>query len=236
MRLPRVMSPLVIVLCLLCLSLWNSNGVRPAEALPSPQVDPTPDIQGASCRTIGPLNVCLKTDKRSYYQGEQVQIALDVTSLESVSGWHQTTCQYDFGVESQSLKEVWRYLYQRACGDVAWRFTLGAGQTLTYTATWNQVDDSGNQVPPGDYLAWGQGMFCLDEPSSVCDPMSVPVPISVISITAADPVGGIAEPPEIAKSAGRPSSLPIVALAGAAAAGVIALGAGVWYARRRWLR
>jgi hypothetical protein len=231
MRLPRGISSLVIAACLLSISLWNSGGVRPAEAAPSPQVSPTPD-----CRTVGPLSVCLRTDKRSYSQGEPVQMTLDITALQSVSGWHQTTCEYDFGVESQSQQQIWRYLYQRACGDVAWRFTLGAGQTLTYTTTWNQMDDSGNQIPPGDYLAWGQGMFCLDAPSSVCDPMSSPVPISIISpIVSADPVGGIAEPPETAKSAGRPSSLPIGALAGISAAGVIALGGGAWYARRRWL-
>ncbi|GAG49450.1 unnamed protein product, partial [marine sediment metagenome] len=30
-------------------------------------------------------------------------------------------------------------------------------------------------------------------------------------------------------------SAPYAAIAGAAAAGVIAVGAGAWYARRRWL-
>ena len=46
-----------------------------------------------------------------------------------------------------------------------------------------------------------------------------------------EPVGGIAELPEVSDSAGRNS----VALAGLAAAALVALGAGGWYARRRWL-
>ena len=49
------------------------------------------------------------------------------------------------------------------------------------------------------------------------------------------PVGGIAEYPEIAGPAGKSSSLPAGALAGAAAAGAILLVGGAWYARRRRL-
>jgi hypothetical protein len=48
----------------------------------------------------------------------------------------------------------------------------------------------------------------------------------------AEPVGGIAELPEVSDSAGR----NYVALAGLAAAALVALGAGGWYARRRCLR
>jgi Tol biopolymer transport system component len=48
----------------------------------------------------------------------------------------------------------------------------------------------------------------------------------------AGPVGGIAELPEVSDSSGR----NYVALAGLAAAGFIALSAGAWYARRRWVR
>jgi len=47
----------------------------------------------------------------------------------------------------------------------------------------------------------------------------------------ASPVGGLAELPGVSDSAGR-NYMP---LAGLAAAAVVALGAGGWYARRRWL-
>jgi hypothetical protein len=49
-------------------------------------------------------------------------------------------------------------------------------------------------------------------------------------------VGGIAEYPDIAETAGNSASLPSGALAGAAAAGVVVLVGGAWYARRRWVR
>ena len=54
-------------------------------------------------------------------------------------------------------------------------------------------------------------------------------------VTSFIPVGGIAEYPEIAGPAGKSSSLPAGALAGAAAAGAILLVGGAWYARRRRL-
>jgi hypothetical protein len=45
------------------------------------------------------------------------------------------------------------------------------------------------------------------------------------------PVGGIAELPDVSESAAR----SYIALAELAAAALVALSAGVWYARRRWL-
>jgi DMSO/TMAO reductase YedYZ molybdopterin-dependent catalytic subunit len=52
------------------------------------------------------------------------------------------------------------------------------------------------------------------------------------------PVGGIAELPDMAQGPAGQSDWPgnCAALAGAAAVAVVALTAGVWYARRRWLR
>jgi hypothetical protein len=46
------------------------------------------------------------------------------------------------------------------------------------------------------------------------------------------PVGGVAELPEVSGSSGP----NYIALAGLAAAALVALSAGAWYARRRWLR
>ena len=62
--------------------------------------------------------------------------------------------------------------------------------------------------------------------ATVSDPDPVSCSISV---------GGIAEYPEIAGPAGKSSSLPAGALAGAAAAGAVVLVGGAWYARRRRL-
>jgi hypothetical protein len=55
------------------------------------------------------------------------------------------------------------------------------------------------------------------------------------TVTCSIPVGGVAEYPDIAGPAGKSSSLPAGALAGAAAAGAALLVGGAWYARRRRL-
>lgn len=52
-----------------------------------------------------------------------------------------------------------------------------------------------------------------------------------INEACADVVGGIAELPDVSDSSGRSHA----ALAAGVAAGVVALGAGTWYAKRRWL-
>lgn len=44
------------------------------------------------------------------------------------------------------------------------------------------------------------------------------------------PVGGIMELPDVCDSSGR----NYIALAGLAAVALVALGVGLWYARRRW--
>lgn len=56
--------------------------------------------------------------------------------------------------------------------------------------------------------------------------------VTALESPAPPAVGGIAELPDVADSAGR----NYVALAGLAAAGVVALTAGTWYARRQWSR
>jgi hypothetical protein len=61
-------------------------------------------------------------------------------------------------------------------------------------------------------------------------------------LTCTIPVGGIAEPPDVAQApAGESassdaSSPPYGALVGGLVGAAVALGAGAWYARRRWLR
>jgi hypothetical protein len=58
---------------------------------------------------------------------------------------------------------------------------------------------------------------------------------TVATCTPAATVGGIARLSEVANDSGR-STGTYAGLAGGLAAAVVALAAGAWYARRRWLR
>jgi hypothetical protein len=89
---------------------------------------------------------------------------------------------------------------------------IGASGVVTFSL---------NAAPPTAYVSdlgahavtLGTGMLAINEACSA-------------------PVGGIAELPDVSGSAGR----SYVALAGLAAGALVALAAGGWYARRRWLR
>jgi len=56
--------------------------------------------------------------------------------------------------------------------------------------------------------------------------------IDDVEVITGPSVGGLAELPDVSDS----SSRNYMALAGVAAAALVAFSAGAWYARRRWLR
>ena len=58
------------------------------------------------------------------------------------------------------------------------------------------------------------------------------IDLNIVCHTGEPPVGGVAEFPDMSKSAGGSSSPPYAAIAAAA---VVVLATGGWYARRRWL-
>jgi len=89
--------------------------------------------------------------------------------------------------------------------------TDGGGNWL---AVWWSEENLGGTIGLDDDI-----LYATESPS----PPPTPTPGS--------PVGGIAELPEVSGSSGR----SYVALAGLAAAALVALGTGGWYARRRWL-
>ncbi len=94
--------------------------------------------------------------------------------------------------------------------------------------TWQDTCSSGSgNCPAGDQSGSSGSWSAVQTltPTPTPTPTSTPTPVPY------GWVGGIAEPPDVAESAGGSSSLPFAGIA----AGVIALGAGGWYARRRWL-
>ena len=82
-----------------------------------------------------------------------------------------------------------------------------------------------------------------DPTATPLTPSPTPVTPSPTPTSTPDPsVGGIAELPEVAATpleapnSSRSSTGLLTSLAGAVAAGTLALGGAVWYARRRWAR
>jgi len=74
-----------------------------------------------------------------------------------------------------------------------------------------------------------QGRIVLVQDIAALPPTPTPTPVP--TLTAASPVGGIAQLPDVSDSSGR----NYIHLSGLAAAALVALTAGAWYARRRRL-
>jgi hypothetical protein len=109
----------------------------------------------------------------------------------------------------------------------------GATWTAPAALNTNAATDSGQDSTPqvttdggGNWVAaWGSG-------DSLGGTIGTDYDILYAKEPEAEPVGGLAELPDGSGSAGR----NYVALAALAAAALVALGAGGWYARRRWAR
>ena len=110
----------------------------------------------------------------------------------------------------------------------------GATERVSVDGAGNQVDGGGGRSdisPDGRYVAFESGASNLvpDDTNGyadifVHDRQTGPEPTPV-------PVGGIAELPDVSGASGP----NYVALAGLAAAALVALTAGAWYAKRRWM-
>ena len=104
----------------------------------------------------------------SFSPGQQVQLVLSVrnrsTSSQTIS--FNTAQQYNFAVfESGTATEVWTWSLGQAFAQQATTLTIPAGQTQTFTVVWNQTDEAGFAVAPGNYEVLA-GLTCSNTGSS----------------------------------------------------------------------
>lgn len=61
----------------------------------------------------------------------------------------------DFIITKLDGTEVWRWLHGKIIQMILMLKSLNSGEELEFEAEWKQVDNNGNTVPPGTYLARG---------------------------------------------------------------------------------
>lgn len=119
-------------------------------------------------------------------------------------------------------------LIMNAAGCPTTQPTVGAGDSYVW-ADWGTT----SCVAPGDTVTirfkTGDSPLTVDSVKWNLDDDTVIDGTGAVRMAG---VGGIAELPEVGGSSGS----NYIALAGLAAAGLVVLGAGGWYARRRWVR
>ncbi|ARU63638.1 hypothetical protein CBW65_23430 [Tumebacillus avium] len=96
------------------------------------------------------------TNKSTYAVGEAVQITLTLTNTTSSTQTYNfnTSQRYDIVVQKGG-REVWRWSNGQFFLQVLGTLTLQPGESVTYTETWDQTNNNGNQVAAGTYTIVG---------------------------------------------------------------------------------
>jgi len=103
-----------------------------------------------------PLQLALRTNRPAYQVGEPVTLTLQARNptTRQVSLTVPTSQLYDFSVY-QGERQVWRWSAGKAFLMMITELSIPAGQTRTFTEVWDQRDQGGRQVPPGEYRVVG---------------------------------------------------------------------------------
>ena len=103
-----------------------------------------------------PLRLDLRTNQPAYRLGEPVTLTLRATNPtpRQVSLTAPTSQLYDFSVY-HGERQVWRWSAGKAFLMVITELSIPAGQSRAFTEVWDQRDQEGRQVPPGEYRVVG---------------------------------------------------------------------------------
>lgn len=104
----------------------------------------------------------------SFSPGQQIQLVLSVRNRSNTSQTisFNTAQQYNFVVlNSGSAAEMWTWSLSQSFAQSTSSLSIAAGQTQTFTVSWNQVADNGQLVPSGNYEAIA-GITCVNNSSS----------------------------------------------------------------------
>lgn len=94
----------------------------------------------------------VKLDKDAYGIGAPVDIVFTITNQtqNTITYTFPTSKRFDFTVD-QGGEDIYTFSKGRVYAQVVGTLVLQPGETKTFTAKWNQVDNRGKQVGPGAY-------------------------------------------------------------------------------------
>ena len=115
----------------------------------------------------------------TFSSGETIQFVLSVRNRSSSSQTltFNTSQQSNFAVlDSGTATEVWTWALGQSFSQSTTSLTIAAGQTQTFTVTWNQTDDNQQLVPSGAYEVIA-GLTCTNGSSSASSSTSSANPL-----------------------------------------------------------
>ena len=131
------------------------------EASPSPTGVGTPTPAPTPAFSFeGPVGIDLTTFGTFFEEGKPIQLAITVAVRDPMTLYYPTSQRYDLTAIDSEGAEVWRWSRERTFLQVTQAEELEANETLSFTEIWDQRDNDGQQVPPGDYQVVAESSHC----------------------------------------------------------------------------
>jgi hypothetical protein len=125
-----------------------------------------------------PIGIDLTTFGAFFEQGRPIQLSITVAVRDPMTLYYRTSQRYDLAVINSQGQEVWRWSRDRTFAQVTEQVPLEANGMLSFTETWDQRDNDGQQVPPGNYQIVAESSHC-DANYENCGQLTTSVTIQI---------------------------------------------------------
>jgi hypothetical protein len=136
------------------------DGGDKEEPGPGSSATPTSTRTAPPFEFEGPVGIDLTTYGAFHDQGEDIRFTILVAASEPITLYYRTTQRYDIVIADSEGNEVWRWSKDKAFGEVLEQVDLEEDEILTFDETWDQRDNDGQPVPPGDYRVTATSTHC----------------------------------------------------------------------------
>lgn len=164
----------------------NGDNETPS-ASEEPEVTPTASPTSQLCpkvddEVVQAIVAALEITNNSFEQGQPIEMTVRLTNCadDAIAKTFPSAQRYDFVAKTEAGDELWRWSHGMAFAQTKGEETMEPGEQVTFTETWDQTDNDGNQVPAGAYQITGESTGC-DENGESCGPSA----LRFIEITAA---------------------------------------------------
>ncbi len=132
----------------------------------------SPSVNAVTTEVDG-FAVTLTSDRFRYGIGDDIRLELRIKNVTTNTRTYRSTStqRYDFRAEGTGVS--WRWASGRVFGQTVTDVTIRPGETVTHTATWNQRDDRGAQVPAGRFDTRGMLVGTASHVQSATLPITI---------------------------------------------------------------